>query len=157
MKTKLGILSIVLLGVALSACTNLQPTAVVTGAISKHIKDDKQRDEINPLLAVEFNNHIRCGIYDNSRLKPSASVFCTEEWLDYATPSTPITLTSKVGLAYYDNKSGYPSSFKPIFAVGSRLNINRQLFVDLDYMPQSLIGKTDVASLTVSYRFGGMK
>ncbi len=147
-----------MLGLALSSCTQLQPTAVVSGAISKHINDDQKRDEINPLLALEFKDKIQVGLYDNSRLKPSNSLYVHYRWLNYQ-PSFAhgIALTSKVGAALYDNQSGYEYSLKPIISLGARYPLPKKLFIDLDYMPSRFIDKGDVFTLSIGYRFGDDK
>ena len=158
MKKRLGILSItIVLGLALCACSQLQPTAVVSGAISKHVNDDQKRDEINPLLALEFNNKIQIGMYDNSRLRPSNSLYASYRWLNYKVAKLPVHITSKAGAALYDNQSGYDYSLKPITSLGMRYHFPEKLFIDIDYMPSRFIDKGDVFALTFGYQFGGVK
>ena len=145
----------------LTACTTNSITddnqiSLVSGALSYHIADDKKRDEVNPLGAFEVGK-TQCGAYDNSRLKKSNSYYCFYRWLNYAIENTPITLTSKSGGVYYDSQSGYQSSLRSVFSLGVRSYLSKKLWVDLDYMPQSLVGKTDVASLIFGYVIGGTK
>lgn len=140
-----------------SAKTSIYPTSIVTGAISKHINDDKNRDEINPLIALEFNKKYQFGIYDNSRVRQSYSIYGHYRWLHYKVPTLPLHITSKVGAALYDNNSRYDYSLKPIGSLGARIYFDKRLFADIDYMPASLFDQGDVLALTVGYNFGGEK
>ena len=150
---------ILIMLVFFTGCTSIKHkhkhTSIVGGALSYHNTSAKKDGE-NPLIGLEVGN-TQCGAYDNSRLKPSTSYYCSYRWLNLQIPNTPIALTSKAGLAYYDNKSGYPSDLKIIGSLGARAYLSKRLWLDLDYLPQSLINdkKSDITTLTFGYRLDG--
>ena len=115
----------------------------------------KLRDEENSLLAFEVGKTL-CGGYDNSRIRESYSLFCSYRWLDYQPLAVlPLSFNSKVGASLYDNQSGYNWSLKPIGSIGARLHTSDKTFMDFDYMPGTLLGGTDIATVTFGYSLRG--
>jgi len=152
MKIKLGKLTVTVGLSLLTSCAHIQPTAIITGAISKHLGSSVDRDEKNPLLGVEFNNNIELGVYDNSRIKTSSSIYGSYKFMNRKTPFKPIRLTMKAGVSLYDNQSGYNFDLKPFVSIGGRIYWHKKQFIDIDYLPSSILNSGgDLVTITYGH------
>lgn len=99
-----------LLGLLVTGCS--APSALVINGVSKHLVKEGA-DSLNQGLGVRFDS-LEVGYYDNSRIKPSTSYYATKRMIDR-------NYYADLGLAYYDSRSGYDASVKPIVGAGFRV------------------------------------
>lgn len=128
---------------------NPSEISVVTGAITQHTNTDEIKDGLNPLLGVESGT-VQCGAYDNSRIRTSRSYYCTSKWYKRQVGIIDSEFNSKVGLAYYDDDSGYKSYVTPMATMGLRKRFKGG-WVDLDYAPGEMMSHSGVLALTVGF------
>ena len=122
--------------------------SIVSGALSHHVNTDRKLDGENPLLGISSGN-VECGVYDNSRIRPSNSYYCRTMWYKKKVLMDDLYITSKGGIAYYDSKSNYKGTVKVIGSVGARKHVTKDTYIDVDYAPGNLFGNTGVVSLTI--------
>jgi hypothetical protein len=135
-------------GVVTEPYLDLDNIYIVSGALSYHTSTSSNRDEKNPLFGVRSGN-MECGLYDNSRVRASLSYYCRSTWYEKPLPFKDSYFNSKLGLSYYDGKSRYPASLKPLVSIGVRRYFANDGYVDIDYSPGELIGNSGVVTLTI--------